>query len=159
MSFARQNAANRVRSPQKHLTVAPQVSRKGAGTISAAEDTQPNPLASHWVRSLLFAQRGTAILCFLLVGGMLGVYTLTVYTQQLWTREYRKLEELQRQERQMTAANEVLKNSLADSAKRPESGLLPTGVGNSFFITPAPQRRFIPDRPPELPQRQRPLGY
>jgi hypothetical protein len=152
MSFAPQNPAKRDRQSKKHLAIARQ-------NPSVTPDLDRSPLAVPWLRSLLFVQRGTSVLFFLLVAGLLGVYTATVYTQQLWTREYRKLESLQRQERQMTAANEVLKNSLAESAQRPESGLLPTSVGNSIFINPAPQRRFKPVKTVEVPEMKKPLGY
>ncbi|PSB02569.1 hypothetical protein [Merismopedia glauca] len=159
MSFATQSTTNRGRQSKKHLTVAPQVTRNYPESVSPVPDLKPTPLALPWLRSLLVAQRSTTAICFLLVAGLLSVYTWTVYTQQLWTREYRKLESLQRQERQMTAANEVLKNSLADTAERPESGLLPTSVANSIFVIPAPQRRFIPAKAVEAPEPKRPLGY
>lgn len=159
MSFAARTPANRGRQPQKHLAVAPQVTRKNQPSVLPTQNLRPKPLGVPWLRSLVVAQRGSAILGFLLAAGLLSVYTWTVYTQQLWTREYRKLESLQRQERQMTAANEVLKNSLADSAQRPESGLLPTSIGNSIFITPAPQRPFTQVKPVPAPEPKRSLGY
>jgi hypothetical protein len=159
MSFATQNTPNRGRQLKKHLAIAHQVPKNKPENLSVVSETDPKLLALPWLRYLLVIQRGTSVLCFLLVVALLSVYTWTVYTQQLWTREYRKLESLQRQERQMTAANEVLKNSLADSAERPESGLLPTSVGNSIFVNPAPQRRLIPAKTVEVPEPKKPLGY
>jgi hypothetical protein len=159
MSFAPQNPTKRDRQSKKHLAVANRVPKKHQESGSGNPDLDRSPLAVPWLRSLVIIQRSTSVVFFLSVAGLLCVYTATVYTQQLWTREYRKLESLQRQERQMIAANEVLKNSLAESAQRPESGLLPTSVGNSIFINPAPQRRFKPVKTVEVPEMKKPLGY
>ncbi|HEY9708499.1 MAG TPA: hypothetical protein V6D48_09880, partial [Oculatellaceae cyanobacterium] len=62
---------------------------------------------------------------FLLVTTTLTIYSWTVYTQQQWTRDYRKLGNLQRQERQLTTANEVMNNQIAQQAEKPATGLVP----------------------------------
>ncbi len=96
----------------------------------------------NWLRTLIMMQRSSEIMMFSLVTVMLTIYGLTVYTQQLWTKEYRKLDHLQRQERQMTAANEVLKNQLAQQAENPETGLVPTDPAKTIFLTASPQRHL-----------------
>ncbi|HEY9692972.1 MAG TPA: hypothetical protein V6D15_12240 [Oculatellaceae cyanobacterium] len=95
-----------------------------------------------WLRTLIMMQRSSDIMMFSLVTAMLTIYGLTVYTQQLWTKEYRKLDHLQRQERQMTAANEVLKNQLAQQAENPATGLIPPDPAKTIFLPAAPQRHF-----------------
>jgi hypothetical protein len=96
-----------------------------------------------WLRLLLFAQRGSAVMTFLLVTVTLVIYGWTVYSQQLWGREYRKLEGLQHQERQTTAANEVLKNQIAREAESPTSGLVMPDPSHTIFLQPAQQRPAV----------------
>jgi hypothetical protein len=91
---------------------------------------------------------------------MLGVYAWTVYIQQMWSKEYRQLENLQRQERQMTAANEALKSQLAKTAENPQSGLVTPSLANNIFVPAAPQRQLAPKSAavsPPIPKK--PLGY
>ncbi|HEY9829349.1 MAG TPA: hypothetical protein V6D26_02135, partial [Stenomitos sp.] len=82
---------------------------------------QPKPI---WLSSLLVLQRGSDLVAFFLVATTLTIYSWTVYTQQQWAQEYRKLENLQRQERQLTTANAVMKDQLAQQAERPATGLV-----------------------------------
>lgn len=88
-------------------------------------------------------------------------YGWTVYAQKLWSQEYRKLETLQRTERELIAANEAFKNHIARQAERSDSGLVVRGAENTIFLQPAPPRRA-----PAQPAAQKsasapkpPLGY
>jgi hypothetical protein len=116
-----------------------------------------------WLRSLLAAQLGSKLATFVLIAATLAIYAGTVYTQQMWSRQYRKLENLQRQERQMTAANEVLKNQLAQQAENPDTGLVAPTPDNRIFLQPAPQgraeiaNRTVRSAPEPAPTA--PLGY
>ncbi len=94
-----------------------------------------------WLSSFLFLQRSSDIVTFLLVAATLTVYSWTVYTQQQWTREYRKLETLQRNERHLTTVNEVMKDQLAQQAESPATGLVPPTQANTIFLPSAPQRQ------------------
>ena len=99
---------------------------------------------------------------------MLSVYGWTVYSQKMWSQAYRKLETLQRHERQLTTANEVLKNHIALQAEQPTTELMPPTSASLIFLQPAPQLR-VPAANPVLPatkpgtQTQQPtpmpLGY
>ncbi|MBD2741151.1 hypothetical protein [Coleofasciculus sp. FACHB-1120] len=115
-----------------------------------------------WLRSLMTLQRTSNLLCFFLIASTLGAYAWTVYTQQMWSQEYRKLETLQRHERQMTAANEALKNQLAQEAELPGTGLVAPNPANTIFLPPAPQRQSLP-KPVAAPNLETspttPLGY
>jgi hypothetical protein len=44
----------------------------------------------------------------------------------------------------MTAANEVLKDKLAQEAERPGTGLVSPNPANTIFLAPAPQRQSLP---------------
>jgi type IV secretory pathway TrbD component len=116
-----------------------------------------------WLRSLIGAQRSLSILTGTLAIAVLSVYGQTVYSQQLWSQEYRKLENLQRNERQLTAASEVLKNQIAQQAETSRAGLVPSNPDNTIFLQPAPQRPAPAPMPlaPEAAQPApfSPIGY
>ncbi|PSB23567.1 hypothetical protein [Stenomitos frigidus] len=115
-----------------------------------------------WLRLLIQAQRGSLVIAFILVTATLIVYGSTVYTQQLWSKEYRKLKTLQRNEREMIATNEGLKNQLALQADQPGSGLVPQTPDNTIFLQPAPQRPALAAPPSVLKAEvapNTPLGY
>lgn len=118
-----------------------------------------------WLVWLLSWQRFSSAIMFLLVGGTLAVYGGTVYTQQLWSKEYRKLETLQRQERQLTAAGEVLKNKLADQAEQPGTGMVAPTPSHTLFLEPTPQAAATTEAtPPSTPASEptlspTPMGY
>jgi hypothetical protein len=112
-----------------------------------------------WLRSLLLAQQASVVATFVLAGSVLAVYGWTVYSQQLWGREYSKLEQLRRSERQVTANGEVLKNQIADQAARPGAGLVPSKPENMIFLKTAPVR---PDNPASASSQTSPvapIGY
>ena len=115
-----------------------------------------------WLRLLIQAQRGSLIVAFVLVTATLFVYSSTVYTQQLWSKEYRKLKTLTRNEREMIATNESLKNQLALQAGQPGSGLVPQTPDSTIFLQPALQRSASSPST-NLPQAEAapkmPLGY
>lgn len=114
-----------------------------------------------WFRCLVVMHRTSAIAAFVMVVAVLGAYGWTVYSQQLWGRTYDRLEHLRRNERQLTANNELLKNQLAHQAERPESGFVPQSPNNTIFLTPAPQRQPLAAPPePKMPgATSMPLGY
>lgn len=114
-----------------------------------------------WLRLLLVAQRGSSVLTFVLVAVTIVIYGWTVCSQQLWSREYQRLENLQRQERQTTAANEVLKNQMAREAAAPNSGLVLPNPSNTIFLQSAPQRPPVAAPAPQFAplNPQKPLAY
>ena len=131
----------------------------GATTVRRLPTQRSLPL---WLRLLMQAQRGSLVIAFILVAATLIVYGSTVYTQQLWSKEYRKLKTLQRNEREMIATNEGLKNQLALQADRPGSGLVPQTPDNTIFLQPAPLRPTLstsPSAPKAEIAPNTPLGY
>jgi hypothetical protein len=114
-----------------------------------------------WLTLLLRFQQGTSVVTILLVVGILVAYGWTVVIQERWGKAYEKLETLNKQERQLVSANEVLKNQMAEQAEKPTAGLLLPDPSNAIFLTPAPQR---PEAKPKstVPAESvptRPLGY
>jgi hypothetical protein len=55
---------------------------------------------------------------------MLGVYGMTVYAPQKWTKEYQELNLLRKYERQMNSTNEVIVDQLAKEANQSKTGLV-----------------------------------
>jgi hypothetical protein len=90
---------------------------------------------------LLRTQRLSVIVAFVLVAATLLIYSSTMYTQQLWSKEYRKLEQLKRQERQMLTSGELLKAQIASEAERPGSGLVSRTVTGIISLRPASLRQ------------------
>jgi hypothetical protein len=119
------------------------------------------PATPLWLQALTFAQRTSTVVTFSLVASALAVYGWTVYSQQLWGKEYQRLEALQRQERQLTAATEVLKDQMAQEAEDPASGLSIPDPTNAIFLQPAPLSQPAPVQPDPAPKpiQTAPLGY
>ena len=106
-------------------------------TVSLLPSAKPAPL---WLLRLSSLQHCSFIVTFLLMVGMLSIYAWTVYSQQKWTQEYRQLETLQRNERQLTTTNEVLKNQLAQEAEQSATGLVPSESASAIFLSPTSQK-------------------
>lgn len=107
-----------------------------------------------WLRAAIAFQQGSSIVSLLLVGAVLVLYGTTVYSQQLWSQKYRDLETLRRQERQLTAAGEVLKNQLANQAEKAENGLVSPSTENNLFLEPSAVRE--PSLEPKPAPKQNP---
>lgn len=93
--------------------------------------SRPVPM---WFLRLSFWQRRFGIATYLLIAVMLVAYGSTVSFQQKWNQEFRKLESLQRHERQLTSANEILKNQLAAEAEKPATGLMPPNPAKAIIL-------------------------
>ena len=112
-------------------------------TVPYLPNSRRTPL---WLKSLVGAQRSSSVVVFLLIAAVMVVYGQTVYTQQMWSREYRKLETLQRHERQLTTTNESLKDQIVQQSEKSTTGLVPITSHNSIFVKPAPLRK-APSKP------------
>jgi hypothetical protein len=86
------------------------------------------------VRSLLFLQKTSSAIVFILIAATLGIYAWIFYSQQLWSKEYKKLESLQKDERQLTSTNEAIKNKAAQEAEKEEFGLVPLTPDKNIFV-------------------------
>lgn len=117
-------------------------------TSSSAVRTLPDSrIMPLWLQWLIKVQRSSSIATCLLAVAVLMVYGWTVYSQQLWSQQYHKLETLQHKERQLMTSSEVLKNQLAQQAERPTTGLVSPQPANLIFLKPAPERPLRPINP------------
>ena len=86
---------------------------------------------------LLLLQKSSFGLALLSMATSLGLYIATVQIPQLWSQEYKHLEILQQQERQLTAINETLKYQLARDAIQQNYNLSLPQPQDAVFISPA----------------------
>ncbi len=168
---ARQRPKKRAKGQPQAEVIALRQGRSGRRPLAAIDPQTglPKGIASLrkpsvlplWFRCLVVMHRTSAIAAFVMVVAVLGAYGWTVYSQQLWGRTYDRLEHLRRNERQLTANNELLKNQLARQAERPDSGFVPQSPNNTIFLTPAPQRQplAVPAEPEAPEATSMPLGY
>ena len=113
-----------------------------------------------WGLSLLNRlQQGSAVITGVLVTGALVVYSSTVYIDKSTSRAIAQLDTLQGESQQLTSANEAIKQSLAEQAARPDSGLEPYEAGDVLFVPPEPPRAKRELTLPEPEEMPGPLGY
>lgn len=87
-----------------------------------------------YLKILLLLQKGSlGVACLSIVTGII-LYLSSVSLPQKWSKEYRNLENLQRQERQLTTMGETLKYKLAQQAQ--EFQLPPITSQNTVFLKP-----------------------
>lgn len=115
-------------------------SQRASGVPTTTVRRLPQPKSSpSWLRLLLMLQRSSGGLALLLGASLLAVYGWTVYIQQVWGKDHHSLQVLQRQERQLSVANEILSSQLAQEAENPNSGLILPQPGDAIFLeAPAP---------------------
>lgn len=109
--------------------------RGNAKAIPVMPDSESLPV---WLMRFFTIHRYSSVVGFGLVATTLIVYGWTVYSQQLWSQASRKLQNLQRDERQLIRANEMLKNKMAQEAEKPLSGLVLPTPDRAIFIEPSP---------------------
>jgi hypothetical protein len=172
--------SQRQRRSSKNLAVAPtngaviptSVKESGKQQVSnlSAQSSVRLPLISTsgsapgWLLRLYALNRYSSVGAFLFVVGALVVYGWTVYSQEVWSQAYRKLQNLQRHERQLTTTNATLTNKLAEEAEQPAAGLVtPTPEGMIFL--PPTSRSLKPTSSITAPNSKTqqepptPLGY
>ena len=127
--------------------------------------TMPNSGAAPlWLLRLYTFHRYSTVLAFLLVASTLAVYGWTVYSQELWSKSYSRLQNLQRHERLLTTTNATLTNKIAQEAEQPTAGLIsPTPQGMIFLSpeshNPKPASSNTTPNPQTQQQTLSPLGY
>lgn len=145
--------------PQTSTSV-PESSKQKASSVPVMPSAESVP---SWLLRLFTLHRHSSIMAFLLVATTLVVYGWTVYSQQLWSQAYRKLQNLQRDERELMTANEVLKNQMAKEAERPPAKLVSPTPAGMLFLNPAPaEPNSVLNRTPNSDIQQQtpnPVGY
>ena len=157
---ARQMAREASSAKTQTTTSVPDSSKQKAPSVPVMPSAESVP---SWLLRLFALHRHSSIMAFLLVATTLVVYGWTVYSQQLWSQAYRKLQNLQRHERQLMTANEVLKNQMAKEAERPPAKLVSPTPAGMLFLNPAPvePNRVLNTTPNSEIQQQtpNPVGY
>ena len=118
--------------------------------------SRPVPI---WCLRLRFWQRRVGITTAILMGGMLVSYGSTVDFQQQWGEKFNKLENLQRQEWELTAANEMLKNQLAVEAEQAATELLPPNPAKAIILQSSKKSNPPLVKPETPPKIDIPSGY
>ena len=114
-----------------------------------------------WLLRLCRVHRYSSIVTFLLVAVALVVYGWTVYSQEQWNQDFRRLQNLQRNERQLTTTNAMLKNKMAEEAERPSAGLVSPTPDKTIFLPSASDNANSMSTPlsPTQGSTSSPLGY
>ena len=86
-----------------------------------------------WLRSLVLLQKSTSLLLFLAVGATVTVYSWKEHVETEWSKEYKQLNTLLQEERELTATNEILKNQIANQAEKEETGLNTSNSNEKHF--------------------------
>ena len=115
------------------------------------------------LRVLTRLQQGSTAVTGFLVTAALVVYGSTVYIDKSTNKAIVQLDELQGESQQLTSTNESIKQSLAEQAIRPDSGLEPYEAGDVLFVEPETPRQKLTDNldgaVPESGEMPGPLGY
>lgn len=136
-------------------------SRLGFLKLPAMNNSSNLPV---WLLRFYTLHRYSSVLTFLLVATTLMVYGWTVYSQELWSQGYRRLQSLQRHERQLTTTNATLTNKMAQEAEQPTAGFVSPTPARTIFLppannnpnsTPTETTPNLPTQPPTSSQ----LGY
>ncbi|MCG6136997.1 MAG: hypothetical protein MET45_20570 [Nostoc sp. LLA-1] len=159
-----QELAKQPISPVKESAIAAQV-KPQSGILNVP--VVPNSgAAPFWLLRLYTSHRYSSVVAFLLVSATLVVYGLTVYSQDSWGQGYRKLQDFQLYERQLTTTNASLKNQMAEEAEKQTSGLISPTPERTLFLPTSPppsasSQPIIPAVPNQAMQQQTssPLGY
>jgi len=137
----------RPRRPRRHLRVLP----------------PPAPTAppSQLLRLLTVAQRGSMVVATALVGLALLSYGVSVSLDRQLKATSTRLNQVQKNQQQLTSVNEVLKHYLARQAEASSPDLMPPSPHSVIFLPPAdvpPTAAPAPVAAPP-PRSLRPLGY
>jgi hypothetical protein len=108
-------------------------------------------------------QRLSIVATVLLTLSVFAIYGWTVYAQEQWNQQYKKLEQLKRQERQLTNATGSFDNEMMQSIQKKPGELVRERPEQSIFLQAAPLRpkRDVPATVSELPKNKsnESLGY
>ncbi|MBD2103217.1 hypothetical protein [Leptolyngbya sp. FACHB-261] len=125
--------------------------------VTSLPQSQPLP---RWLVLLLVLQRYSLVTTLGLATCTFGIYGWSVYSQQVWSDQYRQLEQLKRDERQLTGANAALYDQASRPTQGQLSGLVLQKPDQTLFLPPEPQRPWqTPASPPLEPVRSSPVGY
>lgn len=114
-------------------TASPQVSRNKV--VKSRAFRSANNLPQN-LKTLSQVQKGSFAVAIATMTASICLYASTVQIPKLWSQEYRHLEDLQLQERQLVAINETIKYQIAREASGDEN-LNIAAPESAVFIRPA----------------------
>jgi len=164
--------ASRARSPEPQRSPQPldrkskrgQASRQPANNrnVKRLPRTNSFPLPL-WLRLLITTQKLSIAATVSLTVSVFIIYGWTVYAQEQWNQQYKKLELLQRQERQLTNAAGSFDHEMLQSIQKKPGDLVRESPEKSIFLQAAPLRpkREVPSTVSEVPKNKNneSLGY
>jgi hypothetical protein len=109
-----------------------------------------------WLKLLCHLQQRFSAIAWLLVAIVLIVYGWSVYSEKKWSQDYGRLKSLQIYEQQLTRANEVLKNQLANQAQQLDMGLVPPDSAAAIVLQPTDR---VPKHTPNSLQPTKPYTH
>jgi hypothetical protein len=116
-----------------------------------------------WLKSFKILENSSFLLATGLIIATMGIYSWTVLTQQTWSKQYRNLESLQRQERDFTVTTETIKNQLAEETELKQTELIPATPEQSIFLESSGNTTLTTEtkelKQPNLKPVKLPLGY
>ena len=156
----RNKTATRISSLETSKKQPTETDKQSTATLNKMSNVATMPT---WLLRMYTVNRYSSVFTFLLVGATLIVYGWTVYSQELWSDSYRKLQSLQRHERQLNTANATLTSKMAQEAEQPGTKMVsPTSEG-TIFLPPTsnnyPKSSFSISQPELQPEPPSPLGY
>ena len=119
----------------------------------------PKPRLPIGLQVLNQVQQGSTIVAGFLMTGALVIYGSTVYIDRANQHTLAQIDALQSESQQLTSANEAIKQSLAEQAAQPDSGLTLHESDDMLFLSPAPLREAPAAAEQPAAKRTRPLGY
>lgn len=142
---ARNAAISRTQTPELGKQPIPSAASKsprlGFLNLPTMPDSGATPI---WLLRVYTLHRYSSVTAFLLVATTLVAYGLTVYSQELWSQGYRRLQNLQRQERQLTTTNAALTHKMAEDAEKPTAGLDSPTPATTIFLPPPDSLNVVP---------------
>jgi len=110
-----------------------QTKLKNNSQRSPSHFPQPKKFPAY-LKVLLFLQKGSLGVAGFSIATGIFIYLSTVSIPQQWSKEYRNLENLQRQERQLTTIGESLKYTISQQTE--EFEMSPIASNNTVFLKP-----------------------
>ena len=143
----------------KSTSPTPLKGRPFRSPLKAMPNRMPLPV---WLRALKKIENLSVIVALVLVGSAVITYGWAVYSQQLWGKNYTRLDNLRRDERQLLKGSELMKNDIARHNDPKQYGLVPRSSEHIVVIPPAPLRPAPPTRnmgPDPKAKPITPIGY
>jgi hypothetical protein len=99
------------------------------------------PSLPHWLQVLQRFQRLSLALTLLLASGATLTYGLTIYSQHQWGENFKHLEGLRSQERQLASNTAKTTAAILQQENPADYGLVPRSQNHLIMVAPAPLRQ------------------